>query len=337
MSRLASMAGPEHTVTGAPDPLQDCPPMTGRRTARGLLAEAPPPARRARPRDPQRRRHGRPSTRSSPTPGRGSRSASTGGGAPTTSAPNAVPVYVVGLQRSGTSMLMRGLDASPAVRRVQRGQHRGVREVPDPAAAGHPLADREQRPGLRGVQAAVRLPPGRRAPGHDGQPVPGPRRLGVPRRRRARALVGRAVRGEQPEGAHRDRRRRRSRALAGRRPLAGEPRPDRELRLGRDDRPSPPRRCSGTSATPLLFERGLDRRGTTSPCSRTTRSSASPERSMRGLCSFLGLEYDAAPDPAHRPEAAGRAAAADRRSTRASASSATSSTRGSTGRPRPAS
>ena len=30
-------------------------------------------------------------------------------------APNAVPVYVVGLQRSGTSMLIRGLDASPAV------------------------------------------------------------------------------------------------------------------------------------------------------------------------------------------------------------------------------
>jgi hypothetical protein len=36
-------------------------------------------------------------------------------------APRAVPVYVVGVQRSGTSMLMRGLNASPAVEVLSEG------------------------------------------------------------------------------------------------------------------------------------------------------------------------------------------------------------------------
>ena len=36
-------------------------------------------------------------------------------------APNAVPVYVVGVQRSGTSMLMRGLNAAPAVEVLSEG------------------------------------------------------------------------------------------------------------------------------------------------------------------------------------------------------------------------
>ena len=114
MSRLASMAGSEHTVTGLPIPLQDCPPMTGgghregfwrrrRRQLAGLVRETRSGG--VRQAVDEVVAYARPRITLSKYRWRRSRDV----------APNAVPVYVVGLQRSGTSMLMRGLDASPAV------------------------------------------------------------------------------------------------------------------------------------------------------------------------------------------------------------------------------
>ena len=120
MYRLASMAGPEHTVTGAPDPLQDCPGMTGggqregfwrrrRRQLGGLVRETRSGG--ARQAVDEVVAYARP--RITLSKWRWRRAHDVGRGA--------VPVYVVGLQRSGTSMLLRGLDASPAVRVYSEG------------------------------------------------------------------------------------------------------------------------------------------------------------------------------------------------------------------------
>ena len=110
----------------------------------------------------------------------------------------ATPVYLVGLQRSGTNMLARGLDIAPEFEVHNENDRDGVRPLPASRRRRGPPRRRGQRPRVRAVQAALRLASRRPSPRHPRHAIAGSCHLGVPRRRRARALRGVEVRTQQP-------------------------------------------------------------------------------------------------------------------------------------------
>jgi len=289
MSRLASMAGSEHTVTGLPVPLQDCPAMTGgghregfwrrrRRQVAGLVRETRSGGVKqavdevvayARPRITLskyrwRRAHD--------------------------VAPNAVPVYVVGLQRSGTSMLMRGLDASPAVAVYSEGNTEAfekfrirplpvIRPLIEASGQSHvvfkPLCDSHRVDEL--LDAMGNPSPGRAAWVYRG--VDG----------RVRSSVGLfgannlKVLTEIAGGGGRER------WQAG-----GLSQQSLDLIASFDWDAMTPESASALFwyvRNSILFERGLADRDDVLVFSYDALVRG-PERSMRRLCEFLGLEYD---------------------------------------------
>jgi len=222
-------------------------------------------------------------------------------------APNAVPVYVVGLQRSGTSMLMRGLDASPAVAVYSEGHPAAferfrlrplpqVRELVEHCGQGFvvfkPLCDSHRVAELL-----------------DGMGAPSPGRAiwmyrSVDGRVRSSVgLFGRSnleVLTELAGGGGRDRWQ-----AGGLSPAAFD------LIAGFD---WPAMSAESASAlfwylrNSLLFERGLDRRDDLTVLSYDSLV-RQPEEAMQGVCRFLGLEFDRRliahidprPATAHRP------------------------------------
>jgi hypothetical protein len=206
-------------------------------------------------------------------------------------APNAVPVYVVGLQRSGTSMLMRGFGASPAVIVYSEGNTEAfeqfrirplpvIRALIERSGQGFvvfkPLCDSHRVDELLDAM---------------GNPSPG-RAVWVYRSvdGRVRSSVGLfgannlKVLTEIANGGGRER------WQAG-----GLSDRSLELIASFDWDTMSPESASALFwyvRNSVLFERGLADRDDVLVFSYDALVRA-PERSMRRLCSFLGLEYDA--------------------------------------------
>jgi len=203
---------------------------------------------------------------------------------------NAVPVYVVGLQRSGTSMLMRALDASPAVRVYGEGNAEAmeqfrirplpvVRELIERSGQGFvvlkPLCDSHRVGELLDTM---------------GTPSPG-RAVWV-----YRGVDGRVRSSVELFGANNLKVLTEIAAGGGRgRWQAGGLSPESLDLIASFDWDSMTRESASALfwyvRNSLLFELGLDRRGDVTVFSYDALV-RDPERTMRGLCGFLGLEYD---------------------------------------------
>ena len=141
----------------------------------------------------------------------------------------ATPVYLVGLQRSGTNMLARGLDIAPEFE-VHNENDRAVFDHfllrDDDVVRRVVLASRQEYVLFKPLCELTPCGPPAR---HARHAVTGTGHLGVSRCRRTRALRRVEVRQEQPVDAARHRRRQGRRHVAGAASLRGDTRRDREL------------------------------------------------------------------------------------------------------------
>jgi hypothetical protein len=203
---------------------------------------------------------------------------------------NAVPVYVVGLQRSGTSMLMRALDASPAVRVYGEGNPEAmeqfrirplpvVRELIERSGQGFvvlkPLCDSHRVGELLDTM---------------GTPSPG-RAVWV-----YRSVDGRVRSSVELFGANNLKVLTEIATGGGReRWQAGGLSQESLDLIASFDWDSMTRESASALfwyvRNSLLFELGLDRRDDVMVFSYDALV-RDPERTMRGLCAFLGLGYD---------------------------------------------
>ena len=216
----------------------------------------------------------------------------------------AVPVYLVGLQRSGTNMLTRGLDAAPEVEVRNENDRRGVPPLPaaprrgadrTPSGAAGTRTCWSSRCATRTGWTSCSTWPGLRA---------GPGAVGVPGRRRPGPLRGGEVRRRQPAGAAGDRRRHDRRPLAGAAPGRAGPRADRRLRPRPDD-PAHGGRPVLVRPQLAVLHRSAWPTAPTRCSARTTRWSPTRPGTRGGCARFLDLPYDpaAATSPAIGPRA----------------------------------
>ena len=199
------------------------------------------------------------------------------------SRPNAVPVFIVGVQRSGTNMLHERLRTSAGVRGPQRERPGGVRPIPAQEPARHPGDRRAEQACVRPVQAPVRLPPDHRAPRCPEHTKQRPCHLGLSGLPRVGFVPASRSSVIRTAGSPSDRGRHRLTPVAGRWSQRGEPRADRAVRLRSDD--------AGVGGGPVLVreEFALFRSRARSASGRRARVLRVHDRATRGgdACALL--------------------------------------------------